>query len=390
MEIIEAVLLLLISALILGELCEKLHVPAVAGEILAGVILGPALLNVIIPTDFLHGFSEIALFFIVLLLGIDEETQTLTRNYLGGIGLSVSGFLFPVAIMYIIAVQFLGLSSLPALFLSISVGIPSISITSVLIRQYSLSGTRVGKLIVSSVVISDVTGFVIVSLASNPQALTIKLLGTVLLLVAVFALDFALRSRSSSVAGFLNRLHAAQRGPKVIFGTIIVFSLFVSFILDLLGITYVLGAFFAGILVSDVSFGAELKKTVRRTMSRMESSFFGPLFFSIAGLDMIIPGIPSLKYIAYLLPVTAVAGGILVFALARRLVGKKDAAYVTGILGSRGAVGIVIATIGLNQLILPPDLYTIAMFSTVLLSLVIPVAVMRRGVFEEKYGTGND
>lgn len=386
MEIITSVLLLLTVALVLGELSNRVHIPAVTGEIFAGVLLGPAIFNFIQPNDFLSGFSEISLFFIVLLLGVDEDTETLMKNIVRGSGLSILGFVIPVLLMYFVSTYFLGIPPLESMFLSVAVGIPSISITSVLIRQYRLAGTKTGSLIISSVVVSDIVGFVMVSIATNPGSYSIKITGMAMLFAAIFLVDYAIRHRPEGIARFLNRIHAAQSGPKLIFGSIIVFSLLVSFILDSLGITYVLGAFFAGILVSDVSFGAELRGVVRRTLGRMESSFFGPMFFSIAGLEIVIPNLSGLKTLAVLIPITAVVGGALVYLAARAMKLKNNSRHIVGILGSRGAVGIVIATIGITDNILTANLYTIALFSTVLLSLIIPVLVSRRGVMEEEYG----
>lgn len=378
MFIITAVLLLLTAALVLGEISERVHIPAVTGEILAGVILGPAILNLIQPDAFLSGFSEIALFFIVLLLGIDEETKTLTENYGKGTLLSVFSFGIPVLIMYIVETEFLGIPYSAALILSIAVGIPSISITSVLIRQYKLTGTSVGRLIVSSVVISDIVGFIVVSVELNPQEFTFKLLGIALLIAVILGIDLFFRANQERVMRFFTRIHAAQSGPKFIFGSIIVFSLLVSFILDSLGITYVLGAFFAGILVSDISLGEDLRSVVIRTFTRMEESFFGPLFFSIAGLDVIVPTLSGLKTIAALLPVTGILGGAMTYYFSRKFTEKGDSGYVVSVLGSRGAVGIVIASIGISNGFLSPDLYTVALFSTVFLSLVVPAVAGRR------------
>ncbi len=378
MFIIATVLLLLTVALVLGELSERANIPAVTGEILAGVILGPAILNFIQPDAFLNGFSEIALFFIILLLGIDEDTETLTRNYFKGSVLTVFSFAVPVLVMYFIASSFLGIPSSTSLIFALAIGIPSISVTSVLVRQYKLAGTQVGRLIVSSVVISDIVGFVIVSVELNPQEFTLKILGIVVLIAFILFIDLFFRANQERVRKFFARIHAAESGPKFIFGSIIVFSLLISFILDYLGITYVLGAFFAGILVSDISLGEDLRNVVRRTFSRIESSFFGPLFFSIAGLDVVVPNISSLKSLFSLLPVTAVLGGILTYYVARKYTKRDETNYVVAVLGSRGAVGIVIASVGISNGLLTPDVYTIALFATVFLSLIVPPLTARR------------
>ena len=80
MDIIIALLGILVFSLILGELFEKFNLPAVAGELISGVILGPAVLNWIQPNEVLNGFSEVSLFFIVLLIGVEVTVDLLRKN----------------------------------------------------------------------------------------------------------------------------------------------------------------------------------------------------------------------------------------------------------------------------------------------------------------------
>lgn len=81
MDIIIALLGILVFSLILGELFEKFNLPAVAGELISCVILGPAVLNWIQPNEVLNGFSEVSLFFIVLLIGVEVTVDLLRKTH---------------------------------------------------------------------------------------------------------------------------------------------------------------------------------------------------------------------------------------------------------------------------------------------------------------------
>ncbi len=377
MEIIATVLILLTLSLFFGEVLKRVGVPAVTGEILTGITLGPAIIGLIKPDQFLSGFSEIALFFIILLLGIDEDFNSLIKNFFLGSKLSLGGFLIPMAAMLFLSVWLLRINIDSSLFLVLSISIPSISITSALIRNSRLAGTSTGSLIVSAVVISDVIGFIVVSILLNPESSYVKVGGIVTVIIALLLIDLAMRNRKETVNAFFERIHAKRGGSKIIFGSVIVFALLISFILEMIGISYILGAFFAGILVSDVNLGEQLRDKVKKTLSGIESSFFGPLFFSIAGLDVVIPNMHGFLTLTVMLPVTAIIGSLLIFLIIRKHQPRLRRNHVVGIFGSRGAVGIVIASIGFANGFLTPELYSVAMLSTVILSIVMPISFVR-------------
>jgi len=146
-SVILPVLLLLFVALIIGEILTRFDAPAVTGEILAGILLGPAILDLVKPNDLLSGIADISVFFIVLVLGVQEETNTLRSGIRTSVTLTFLSFVIPVAGMFAIAHYIIGLNETASLFLSIAVGVPSISITSILVRQKNIYETVTGKII---------------------------------------------------------------------------------------------------------------------------------------------------------------------------------------------------------------------------------------------------
>lgn len=329
-------LLLLFVALVLGEIATRFDAPAVTGELIAGIILGPAILDLVKPSDLLSGIADISVFFIVLVLGVQEETDTLRSGIRESTTLTMTSFIIPVIGMFLISHYLLGLTETVSMFVSLAFGIPSISITSILVRQKNIYDTRTGKIIVASVVITDMLGLVVASVFIRVSDLPLRITGVVAIVVIIFLLDIYMRRNPDKVSGFIAKIHAESTGERIIFGSLIVASLLISYVFDLLGVSFLLGAFFAGILVSDVSFGRELKGMITRTLTRIVDSFFSPIFFSIAGLSIVIPDLYGLRLFLSLLPVTGILSALLVYTYVKRRTGRTSSMYAIGITGSRG------------------------------------------------------
>ena len=156
LPLLTSILLLLIIAFVLGELFERYGLPSVVGEILAGLILGPAVLNLVQPGATFSAIAEISLFFIILYIGIEATTDTFRANFGKSLSFSATSFFIPVIIMILVSHYVLDLSYFQSIIVSIAVGVPSISIISVLIKDNGLLHMHTGDVILASVIITDV------------------------------------------------------------------------------------------------------------------------------------------------------------------------------------------------------------------------------------------
>lgn len=388
LTLISSIFILLFVALILGELMERFNLPAIIGELLTGFLLGPALLGIVSWNSVFQGLSEIALFFIILLIGVEVTTETLRRNYRLGFLFSLSGFILPFIIMSIASRYILGLGMVPSVLVSISVAVPSISVVSILLKNFSLLRLNAGHVILASVIITDIIAFGAVSTMMSPDRIYFDIAGILGVLVLIFLADYFIRRHSSLVTAAFERLHARQRGEKVIFGSIILSGLVISTILELVGVTFVLGAFFAGILISEVVIGEELHGMIVRTLTRLNDSFFIPIFFSIAGLEIIVPPMNSILQLLLLLTLSAGISAPLNYYLSRRYVRDLGERSTMGILGSRGSVGIIIASIAFGGGYIDSSLYSIAIFATLILSLAF-IPLVRKSDIRGNGGAGS-
>lgn len=156
--------------------------PSVVGEILAGMIIGPSILGLVLPSDPIRAISSIALFFIIFHIGFEMKTQMVKDKLQAASLFSLNSFLVPFALMMLASLLFLPFDSKESLIVALAVAVPSISIISVLICQYNLLKTRTGQTILASVTISDVLAFIILVGILRPIESTL----TVVVEIAIF------------------------------------------------------------------------------------------------------------------------------------------------------------------------------------------------------------
>lgn len=387
MDVITAILILLGMGLVLGQIFESFKFAAVAGEILGGFVMGPAVLGIIQPSSELTSIADVALFFIVLLIGIEITTSSITKSYKTALPMSLVSFGAPVLVMALLLYLVFGNTAASSVLVAVSIGVPSISIISVLVKNYSLLQKPSGQIIISSVIVSDLVAFIILSSYLNHDDFLFKITAILLFIVALFIADFLLSKYSYVVVHAFTRLHATERGEKMIFGSIILAGLLAAIFFQEIGFTYVLGAFFAGMIITEFVVGKELLGILTRTLNRMNDSFFIPVYFTVAGLSVLIPSLYYLLVLAVLLAVTGGLGSYLTRKVTRKTSLDLKPRSMAGFMGSRGAVGVVIASSAAANGLITGDMYSVVLLGTVILALFFPLLIREESPVAEEQGT---
>ncbi len=372
MEILIAILILMSSATGLGLLVEEIGIPHVVGEIGAGIILGPALLNLISYTPTLSDLASVSLFFIILLIGVEATTDVLIKHYATAIRLTLMGFVIPTVFLFAVSYFIFHIPILMCIIISIAVGVPSISIISILILKYGLLRKEGGQRILAGVVFSDILAFLALAVVNGNGSVLVLAVGLLTFLVVFLALDFLMRSHARELSSLFGSLRKTEKGEALSFGFVIIAGLVIASLLQLIGITYVLGAFFAGLLISRAIVGARLFNMLRNTFRRLNNSFFIPLFFSIAGLEVSLIGAQYVLLLIALLLVSVASVSVMGYEWARMDARGLRSRSVIALLGGRGAVGIAIGSIALSGGLINGSIYSVIVLATVCLSIILP------------------
>jgi len=376
--IITDVLIVLAAALLIGEIFERFSLPSVVGEILSGMIIGPSLLGLVVADDALRAISSIALFFIIFHIGFEMRTQMLHGKIRVASLFSVTSFLVPLALMMIAAMFFFPFGTGENFILALAIAVPSLSIVSVLIWQYKLLQTSTGQIILASVTISDMLAFVFLAAILRPIENTLTIILEIIIFIIAFtALDLLLNHKPNFIQNLLLRISGVFKRADFAFAFLIVIALMVSVIFQVMGLSFILGAFFAGLIVHDGLIGRKPYDRVCQTLSTMNNIFFVPLFFGFAGVEVILVGITYIDYIgiAVLMIIALGVGVSLTYYASRKvLLSTMDVSpkRLASILGGRGAIGIVIATVAFSEGFFDEAGFSLVILATLVMSLIIP------------------
>ncbi|GGM66665.1 sodium:proton antiporter [Thermogymnomonas acidicola] len=371
----------------LGLAGQRYNITDVVGALATGLILGPFGLGLITPDPAMSGIEDISLFFIVLLIGVEVTTDLFRAHMRKGVLFSFTSFAVPVLIMVFFITELMHVSTYTAIAYSVSVGVPSISIISVLILKGGYQNTADGQIILLSVVLSDMATFIVIgAIGRNGIQIVFLLLIIFLFFILLFLLDLVLRRNTERISNFFDRITSEERGEDVAVVFVIILGLLVSEIFSQLGISFILGSFFAGMIIREDMIGKRFYGILTRTIRRFNNGFFIPLYFSIAALQATRPPVSFMMYLAVALAFSSGVGGLLNYLTARKVNHSVMPRTTVGILGGRGAVGVVAATLSLQKGLIGGGLYAIVLLATVLQALVMPLFI-KRGEMEESLRT---
>lgn len=366
METIVAILIILTFSTLMGELFGRFGLEKIAGQLLSGIILGPLLLNLIKPQD-VSSIKDLAIFFIILYIGIEVTTDLFKKGIKRAIILSTSSFIIPMILLSAIMVLVFKFNLSSSISMSMAIAVPSISIISVLVIRAGMIKSESGQGILFATVLSDLIAFVVLSIFYvGFKGLFIMLIVITAFLLSIFIIDdiFIKKGISIERIKFISDI-TKEEG---VFTIILLFSLAVASIFLFVGVSFILGVFFAGVLIREEILGKALYDKLLGTLRILNNSFFIPLFFSIAGLITSLPEGEYSKILIIALAIELTLPFISDYLVAKKLYGR-DARRVAGILSGRGAVGLLIATLGLSYSLINENQYSVIIIATLVLSL---------------------
>jgi Kef-type K+ transport system membrane component KefB len=384
-EIILEVLPVLASSIILGEAFEQLGLPSVAGQLLSGMILGPTIVGLIAPDPELQGVASVSLFFIIFMIGLEMNTKTLGKHVSQGTLLTLTSFIVPFVLCLGVGLVVFPFATITVFIVALAVSVPSISIISVLVMQYKMLEEASGLIILATVTITDIVAFVILAAASGPVVATLRVITETGIFVAAFlVVDWSLNHEPALIRSALVRVGRLAKSDRISYAALILVGLTVAAIFQTIGLSYIIGAFFAGLIVHDGLIGRKPFKEVPETFARINGAFFIPFFFGFAGVeaDLTAPGLRLIPALAVVLAVSLGLGISLTYYVTKRLFklhGAGAAKQVAVTLGGRGAVGIVIASVALSTNVIDVTAYSLILVSTVAASLIVSLLLGRRG-----------
>ncbi|REJ75391.1 MAG: cation:proton antiporter [Acidobacteria bacterium] len=364
-----ALFAILVTAKIMAEVFERMNQPAVVGEILAGVIIGPSVLGIVQPSEIIDVFAEIGVIFLLFNVGLDVKPKSILSVGSKAVMVGVLGIFVPFVAGYWVAWLWGG-SSIEAMFIGAALVATSVGITARVLGSLGLLNESTSRVILGAAVIDDILGLMILSVVSSVSQGSINyyaIIGTVITAVIFVIVVGAVGAK------IFNWLAPAIRNLKISspffkFGLILCLGL--SFVALYIEVAAIIGAFLAGMALSE----ATEDNPKMRQLSHGVMEFTVPFFLVYIGMQLDITLFADLEVITYALVITGVAivSKMLGCGIGAINMGFKNAARVGIGMVPRGEVGIVVAQIGLGLAAINDREFAAVLFMAVATTLIAP------------------
>ncbi|HYJ34570.1 MAG TPA: cation:proton antiporter, partial [Rhizomicrobium sp.] len=373
--LVAEVLLLLVTGRLLGEVMQRLGQPSLMGTLLAGIILGPSLFGWLWPEaqhflfpknetqkGMIDGLSQIGILMLLLLTGMETDLRLVRKSGTAAIAVALCGIAFPFACGFLLgqlgpAILFgSGSRLVPSLFLGTALSISSVKIVAMVVREMNFMRRGLGQLIVSTAIMEDTCGWVIIAItfgiASGGTAgggLDWLNLAKSVGGVALFLL-FCFTAGRWLVFSIIRWVNDTFRSDFPVITAILVIMGALAGITQLLGVRTVLGAFMAGVLIGESPI---LTGHIQGQLRGMITAFFMPIFFGMSGLAADLTILKDWNLAALTLLLVAIASiGKFSGAFAGAMIGRlswREGVALGCAMNARGSTEVIVASIGLSM-----------------------------------------
>ena len=363
-----AMLIVFASAKLMAELFERLGQPGLVGEILAGVLIGPSVLNRIAPSDFLTALSDLGAMFLLFRVGLEVKSSELLK--LGGTAtlVAVSGVIVPFLMGWGILLAW-GSGANEAIFVGAAMVATSVGITAQVLSAKGLLQATASKIILAAAVIDDVLGLLVLAVVSG---LTRGRLNVAeLALTGILACGFTVVIAKWGTLAMGKVVPHVSRTLRVgeaqfAMAMCLMFALSVGAVYT--GVAAIVGAFLAGLAL------AETTEPRVRDLAHGVTELLLPFFLAGIGMhvDLTAFSSPRTILLAAAILVAAVVSKFIGCGLGALSLGKADALRIGVGMIPRGEVGMVVAQIGLGFGIITQSVYGVVVFMSVATTVVAP------------------
>lgn len=385
-------LILLVTARILGEVFERFKQPAMIGEIIAGIILGPSILNLIHRTEDIKVISELGIFLLVIIAGLEINIDDILKSLRGrNIIISIMAFFIPIIGGIGIGYVF-NQDVITSVFIGLCVAITALPVSIRILMDLGKINSEVGQKIISIAIFDDVLALSILGVLLNIKDTDmsvmsiLKACGVSLLKLIVFLvlLSFAylmirkLLKRGNYIQESLDKLVSFLKGKEPLFALFFAFILLFSTFTENLGLHFIVGAFFGSMLISESLIGKNNLHAIEKTSSNMAMGFLAPIFFSGIGLEF---NFTSIKNVGLLLGILIVSylSKIMGGFLGGRMAGLSiKTSFTLGIgLNARGIMELVIANIAYRNNLINTEVFSILVVMGIVTTLTTPLLLKK-------------
>ncbi|HKJ05119.1 MAG TPA: cation:proton antiporter [Geopsychrobacteraceae bacterium] len=369
-------LMLMVIVWTTGVFCRMIHQPPVLGELLAGIIFGPSFLGLIAPNEMLNILSELGVFFLMFYAGLETNPLDLKKYRLQSTMVGIFGFIIPFVVAYLTCKAF-GLSLSESLFISLGLSITAIAVSARVLHDLELTDHRVTPIIIGASIIDDVMALsfftAIIDIGTNSGVINWINFAMVILKVLIFF------SVSIGIGIWLypkiGRFFASRSSKGFTFALIM--ALLFGILAEMAGMHIIIGAYMAGLFVREGVVSPELFTKISDRFVSITYGFLGPIFFVSLSFHVTFSIFETQLLLTSGLLAAAIIGKLIGAGCGARVGGMnyREATVVGLAMNGRGAVELVVASIGLKMGLINDEIFSILVLIAFITTSLPPISI---------------
>ena len=385
-------LILLVISKVFGEIFERFKQPAMIGEIIAGIIVGPSLLNIIHRTEDIKVISELGIFLLVIIAGLEINFDDILKSLKGkNIIVSILAFFLPIFSGFAVG-HFFGKEIMTTVFIGLCVAITALPVSIRILMDLGKINSYICQKIISVAIFDDVLALTILGLILNIKDTDMEV-GTIIknasisllklsIFLTILSLTYFLIRKLSNRENYLerqlNKVLLLLKGKESLFAIFFVFVLLFATITESLGFHFIIGAFFAAMLINENLVGKKHLESFHNTTNGLAMGFLAPIFFAGIGLEFNISSIQNYGLLIAIILVSyfsKIFGGF----IGGKIIGLNNKTSLTLGLGlnARGIMELVIANIAYKAGLIDSEIFSMLVIMGVLTTLSTPIMLKR-------------
>lgn len=378
--------LILLSTKCLSLLTRRFNLPQVVGALLAGLILGPAMLNILNETQFISQMAELGVIVLMFTAGLESNIDELKKSGRASLIIASLGVIIPLIGGFAVAEMFKDneinnvSTTVQSVFIGIVLTATSVSITVETLKELGKLSTRAGNAILGAAIIDDILGILALTVITSVSDSNVKLNVVIFKIIGFFI--FALISGLIIAVLFNKWTHKYNVDKRrfVIFAFVI--CLLMSFVAEeFFGVADITGAFIAGIILSKNN----ERNYIQNRFETVSYILLSPMFFASIGICITLPKMNfEILVFTILLTLVAIISKIIGCGLGAKVCGytNKESIQIGVGMISRGEVALIVASKGI-ALNLMSDYFVGPIIIMVLITTII-TPILLKLVFRNK------
>ncbi|WP_251545583.1 cation:proton antiporter [Limosilactobacillus caecicola] len=371
-------LLQIVLILLVGKVCSefssRIGLPPVMGELIAGILIGPAVLHLLTPTVFIHYFSQIGVIMLMFIAGLEGNLKQLLHYWAPSLTVATLGVIFPTGTAFLLCHYAFNFDIQTAAFMGLVLSATSVSITVQVLREMGYSNTRESQIILGAAVADDIICIILLGVSvqlvgkHSASSLSDEIISMVLPQILFFVIVLLIgRFIVPTFLKIFDKMGINESLPTA--ALIICFGF--SWIAVKCGMSDVLGAYCAGLAISQTNYEQDLEPKIEP----IGYAIFTPVFFISIGLEVTFKGIGNDILFILCLIAIAVLGKQLGCGIGAKLfhLNWKEANVVGAGMVSRGEMALVVIKVALSSGLIDKSYFTSLILVTVITTLLAPL-----------------